>query len=762
MIRRWRLALEAAICAILVIAFYHPLLRFGSIQSGGDSANLFWPIKILIQESWHRGEVPLWNPYSFMGAPLAASLQHAVFYPPDWLIYGIFPAHIGLNLENLLHLSLAAVGTFLWLRVGQRLSSVVAICCGAAFPCCAWFWGQIEHVNQVASASWLPMLAFISWQFIQGRISPRIFAISYGLAAALQFMTGHPQEAFYSQLFCAVLFIGKLIVSNNRFDLFRNYFRGGILAIILMALLIGVQLAPMLELSGYSRRQFNDPSYAISFSMPPDLLKTYLSPHYFGSFRDGYYVENPDGTIAANENGAAIWNRRAYSEYGLFVGIPILLLAIAGVFFRGHRKCAAGLGVIIVVSILLALGANTRTDVLLSRNFAEFTDAGLFAPHGYSLHELFMTICPPAKGFRVPARIAIMAAFCWVTLAAFGLEQFRNYGPLKNNRNVYSAALGTTILLALYLPSQKEKFHFPAPIKTALDFPKITELANSGINSRIFRLTLSDDDSLVNERHFESTFANGNPIFARMGSLQPHMNVVAHAGMVDGYEEGLVPTARMKDFLYEFNRNFRQFHPDAQLLALLGVKYIVSDLPVDESFYRQYEARLLDHFKTYENPAWSGAAFPAERAAGIDFARLDGPFWRGGAPLPMISSVAVDYGRAEKWMEKPPPLKAEVDGVNRVVVNGPADSADAILAMGWYPGWVFKTGSGGAAEFISAVHMKLPKGAADSGAGTTWRIAFEPFSYRLGLFMTCIGIAAWIFAMRLKPRDRRSAATRAA
>ncbi|MCC5877222.1 MAG: hypothetical protein JJU11_13455, partial [Candidatus Sumerlaeia bacterium] len=110
---------ECAICALLVVVFYHPLLVLTSIQSGGDFANLFWPVKILIQESIHQhGVVPLWNFRSYLGVPLHASLQHAVFYPPERLVYALLPAHAGMNVMNLFHLVLAGTGMWAWLRIG--------------------------------------------------------------------------------------------------------------------------------------------------------------------------------------------------------------------------------------------------------------------------------------------------------------------------------------------------------------------------------------------------------------------------------------------------------------------------------------------------------------------------------------------------------------------------------------------------------------------------------------------------------------------
>ena len=40
-----------------------------------------YPWRLAVMQGWQSGEIPLWNPYSFSGSPLAANWQSAVFYP---------------------------------------------------------------------------------------------------------------------------------------------------------------------------------------------------------------------------------------------------------------------------------------------------------------------------------------------------------------------------------------------------------------------------------------------------------------------------------------------------------------------------------------------------------------------------------------------------------------------------------------------------------------------------------------------------------
>jgi hypothetical protein len=73
-----------------------PLILFWRIVFAGRV--LFWGVPLLqfypwqqfAAEMWRSGNVPLWNPFVGNGAPLAANLQSAVFYPLN-ILYLLLP-----------------------------------------------------------------------------------------------------------------------------------------------------------------------------------------------------------------------------------------------------------------------------------------------------------------------------------------------------------------------------------------------------------------------------------------------------------------------------------------------------------------------------------------------------------------------------------------------------------------------------------------------------------------------------------------------
>jgi hypothetical protein len=745
-----RPAAELAFLLAAILAFYHPFLTAEAMLSGGDAANLFWPVRQLVHESlWQKGIVPLWNPWSYGGAPLAASMQHAVFYPPDWLFFGLLPAHVAMNAVTLFHLLLAGAGMWFLLRFALLLPGSAALLGGFSLPCAAWFWGHLEHVNQIAAGAWIPWQIALAWMLASGRLEPRRFIVCFAVTSAFQFFAGHPQEAFYGHLASAA----ALLLPAGPF---RRRFLPFVAAEALFVLLVAVQLLPTLELDSVSRRQFRDPTYAISFSMPPDVLRTYISPHAFGSFRDGYYVRE-GGAPVIDSNGNPLWDRRAYGEYGLFIGLPALLLALAGVVSRGAPlRTRLGLLVLFAATLALALGGNTDPRRLFSGDFTEFPEPG------WSLHELFLRIVPPAQGFRVPARTMLIGAVALLALAAIGYSALLRTIAAAGSPAAKRWAIAATVLAlqaaSLYLPSRREKFHFLAPVDGMIAALASDRRDDRTLDNRLHRLTSEDDNRLIRERHLETTFIDGEPLGARMRMLQPHMNVPARIPIIDGYEEGLVPTARMKDFQHAFNRNFRQFRPDPQLLTLLGISTILSELPIDSETFPPVPDPVLGR-NMYRNPNARGSAYYESAVKGIDFRKIDGPFWQGGEPLPGISREEVSYGTLDwaAW-HGAPALRTELPTVNRIEVKPVATpgAGDALVALGFAPGW--KVGSQ-ELEFPSAVIAQLPE--AERG-GEGWSLAYRPGSYRTGLFLTAIGamvlgfVAAWGYRTEGGFSDTRS------
>ena len=85
-----------------------------------------------------------------------------------------------------------------------------------------------------------------------------------------------------------------------------------------------------------------------------------------------------------------------------------------------------------------------------------------------------------------------------------------------------------------------------------------------------------------------------------------------------------------------------------------------------------------------------------------------------------------------------------------IVSDGPVPG-NAILAMGWAPGWV---GSTGPIEWLGAVHARVPAEEFDDTGRAVLR--YEPRSFRHGLFLTVLGVGL-LLALGVAATTRRRA-----
>src|SRR5260221_13568862 len=101
--RPWLLPVSLA---LLTILFLHPLI-FPSgpndTLDGADFVSFFYPMHIYIRQAFQSGALPLWNPHQFIGYPIIADPQAALFYPATWLIW-LIGVVSGMNLALAFHI----------------------------------------------------------------------------------------------------------------------------------------------------------------------------------------------------------------------------------------------------------------------------------------------------------------------------------------------------------------------------------------------------------------------------------------------------------------------------------------------------------------------------------------------------------------------------------------------------------------------------------------------------------------------------------
>lgn len=271
-----------------------------------DIPTFFFPIDCFINKSLKQGDVPLWDPQIFLGHPIFANGQSALFYPPKLLLHRIFAPEIARSLSIFLHTLAAVILMFLFLELrgfrpqASRLGAVVW-----ALNAHVASWAVFDHI--MIMATHVPLML---WSFENGRRGRLWGWPLLGVAGAACLHSGHLQIAFYS---------GVILMAYALFSFCSRPVLSHFLAIlgsgVLVVLLSAPTLLPFLELLGNSaRRDWQWEQIQGMSSSLPALLATMIHPDILGNPTTGFMVNRVPTNLI-------------FSEFATYFGaLPLLLV----------------------------------------------------------------------------------------------------------------------------------------------------------------------------------------------------------------------------------------------------------------------------------------------------------------------------------------------------------------------------------------------------------------------------------------------------
>lgn len=390
--------------AVLVIIFLWPviLLPAGQAPSGDDVLAQFYPWSRIFVQGLRRGQLVLWNPYSFLGAPFQSNPQTALFYPITWL-FALMDAGRVFGLALALHLWLMALGTYALVRT-FGVSKPGALLSGITFAFGGFVTSKIFvgfHVV-LGTLAWLPWaMAALHWAWLRERVGLAALA---GLPIALSGLAG--AIPFFQFTLIAVTALGLTLVGRSwRAGDKRAAARAAAqlaLALSCGLLVAAAQLLPTFELSRLATRA-DEATYEFASGRPLPIthLIMLVAPDVFGA---------PVGEVK-------YWGAEFYHELQLYLGIAPLVLALVAIGQGDQRKWFwIGLG---GAALVYALGAE-----------------------GF-LHTLFYRFVPGIGLMRLPARASALFTLSMAALAGLGWDQ------ISNTKYQLSKALGLAGGLAI-------------------------------------------------------------------------------------------------------------------------------------------------------------------------------------------------------------------------------------------------------------------------------------------------------------------------
>ncbi len=318
-----------------------------------DSKNHFYPMFRFLADGWHRGEIPIWNPYHFAGHPAVADPQSLLFTPSMVLLALVAPrasmqVFDGAILAHLAVGGLCILGLFRrwgWHPAGGVLAALVFILGGAASS-------RLQHTGIIISYSYFPA-ALWSLELALAARSWRA-ALVFGVVGALMAL-GRDQVAF---LLCNVL-LGRAAWAVSASGRPLSYLRERWLVLLLgggtAVTLLAIPVLLTVQFLDESNRPGIAYGVAAAGSLAPVNLVTLLAPNFFGSLDWLYDYWGPEyGSMTKPD-----WTDRAVNY--LFIGtLPILLVVWHGLGAgRLLERPIRFVLVVLAAAALFALGRYT-------------------------------------------------------------------------------------------------------------------------------------------------------------------------------------------------------------------------------------------------------------------------------------------------------------------------------------------------------------------------------------------------------------------
>jgi hypothetical protein len=388
----------APFLAVVVFVFLvlYRLTLMGEALYWGDIFLYFYPLEHVVQMALKEGRIPLWNPYVLCGQPLVGNPQSWVYYPTTALLT-MMPVWFYFTLNTILHLTLAGLGTYLYLRrvCGDRLGALLGAItyCGSGFVI-----ARLQFPPMVQSMAYLPWLLLLVDRLID---RPGIgYAALFALMVTLELLAAHTQIA-YMTFACAMLYAAARLWHIRRHrERARRALGAMATAYAVGILAASVQLLPALQLFPFSTRGHLTWMQANRFVFLPEHLINLLDPYYYGFPARGDY-----------------WGAGNAWEPCVYLGILPLVLAAYAIIRAGRRAAVRFFAVLGAAALWLSMG--------------RFGGIYWFAYY----------IVPGLASFHDPARFTFLAIFSLAVLAAVGMRALRD-------RRVADATRGALVALA--------------------------------------------------------------------------------------------------------------------------------------------------------------------------------------------------------------------------------------------------------------------------------------------------------------------------
>lgn len=416
-----------------------------------DPVRQQYPWRQLVIEVEKKFELPLWNPYSFAGAPLLANFQSAVFYPFNILFF-ILPFNISWSF--LIFLQPLLAGMFLYFYLSNlKLSKESAILGAIVFSFSGFFTAWFEWGTILNTALWLPLILLSIDKLVLSRKDKKIILWEFVYLASFisSFFAGHLQTFFYLFIITAVYLLARWFQYGKKINVLFSF----LIFYIMFFTLTSVQWLPTLQFILHSARNVDLNWQGNGWFIPWEHLVQFIAPDFFGS------------PVTLNYFG--VWN---WGEFIGYVGIIPLISSLFALFFRRDKKTLF-FGTAFFISLIFALPT-------------------FFAKIPFTLHIPFIDTSQPT-------RLLFITDFSLAVLAALGFDYFKKAYTYKGI--IYPLLFIGFIFISLWgFLNIGKKYFQPADLSVAkhnLIFPTLIFAVSAAIILSYFLIRRYKNNKLL-------------------------------------------------------------------------------------------------------------------------------------------------------------------------------------------------------------------------------------------------------------------------
>ena len=394
---------------LVACIFFWPItLHFFTFKN--DALTYYYPIRTLISDALHNGELPLWTPFINMGYPLHADMQSGACNPIIWCFsFCTNYSLAGFHAEMLFYFSFAGIG-FYYLCTQMGWHQIIAIILALCYQFSGFMLDSVQFFVCISAACYLPfVLLFLHKVLTIGRW---INAISLGFFLSLMLTGTYP--AMFIITFYFVLFFSLFIFLSHK-KKWAFVTQKWVLFLITTLVFVLISLPAIISfiqhLPFIDRGKQQSIEFVQQNSLVPVSLISLISPF--------------------STTAMAAWLPTDALMRNAYMGILPLLFIMYGfkkkVFFLNNT--ALFFLIIGFVFFLIAFG------------------------HYFFLHQLLYNFLPLINTFRHPALFRLFGIFSFLIAAGFGfnawLDTF-NVETLKNTIKQYCVVI-TIISVLLFV-----------------------------------------------------------------------------------------------------------------------------------------------------------------------------------------------------------------------------------------------------------------------------------------------------------------------